>query len=40
MIFDCLLWRWNTTYLFLLFGIVLAAKDGLLGKIGYNTKSN
>lgn len=40
MIFDCLLWRWNTTYLFVLFGIVLAAKDGLLGKIGYNTKSN
>lgn len=40
MIFDCLLWRWNTTYLFLLFGIVLAAKDGLLGKIGYNTRSN
>lgn len=40
MIFDCLLWRWNTTYLFVLFGIVLAAKDGLLGKIGYNTRSN
>lgn len=30
MIFDCLLWRWNTTYLFVLFGIVLAAKDALL----------
>ena len=30
MIFDCLLWRWNTTYLFVLFGVVLAAKDSLV----------